>query len=192
MKMGEVLTALLGRDVFRFSGLQCEMAKDGEELVNRREEILARLMDRGLFVAAHKTKRRSFGTGSSRCLSSRARAKRRCRPHPDLVQSMFELRRPEDGSELMSFIHAVNWLYPVLPEVAELATRPRGLLGKCLRLQKAKSGRVGLNPPDWADERISAWECVGAHVAQMASIFRPKVGYQTLAVTDASDLHEGY
>lgn len=90
----EVLTGLTGRTCYIRVDVIMTCAKDAKELMCKLEQCLARLVEQGLFVAAHKAV--FFGDEIKqfrRLFSGDATL-----PDPDRVQGLLELSRPENGS----------------------------------------------------------------------------------------------
>ena len=81
-------------------------ARDAETLLTRVEAVLERLIERGLFAAAHKAVlfRREI-KWCGRIYSGEATIQ-----DPARVQGLLDLRRPETGGELMHFLQALNWV----------------------------------------------------------------------------------
>ena len=97
-----------------------------EILLKRLLAILDRLLERGLFAAAHKDiffrkEIKWFG----KILSGQTVS------HPEGTQGLSELRRPETAGKIVQFLQAINWMPTSLPELAELEAPLRALLEDC-------------------------------------------------------------
>lgn len=57
------------------------------------------------------------------------------------TQGLMEMQRPENVGELQQFIHGVNWMRTVLPNLAEVETPLKSLLEGCLR-HTSRTNRV--------------------------------------------------
>lgn len=87
---------------------------DGDGLLGRLEEILARLVNRELFAAAQK----AVISKNERKWCGRQFLGKVTRPDPDRILGLVELRRPETSGELLRVDHAVNWTCPAIPVLA--------------------------------------------------------------------------
>ena len=97
-------------------------------LLKRLLTILDRLLERGIFAAAHKVVFfRKETTWCGKILSGQTVSH-----DPERTQGLSELRRPETAGEVMQFLQAINWMRTSLFELAELKPPLRRLLEECL------------------------------------------------------------
>lgn len=106
-------------------------------------------------------------------------------PHPDRVQGLVELRQPLTAGKLMLFVHAVNWLFPALPELAKLEAPLRAMLEGCLqgrkRIRRA-ADRRRFSACEWTEEREGDWDRVRERVAQVISLVHRSKGLPSSGV----------
>ena len=98
-----------------------------EILFKRLLAILDRLLERGLFAAAHKAVFfRKEIKWRGKILSGQTVSH-----DPERTQGLSELRRPETAGELMQFPQAINWMRTSLPCLLYTSPSPRdGLLSR--------------------------------------------------------------
>lgn len=87
-------------------------ARHVDQLLRTLEEVLARLVNRGLFVAV------SFEDKMKLC--GRLHSGKITRPDPDRIQESMELRRLETSREPLQFIRAVERRWFAIPTLVEL------------------------------------------------------------------------
>ena len=83
------------------------------------------------------------------------------RPHPERIQGLVEMRRPEAVSELMQFLQAANWMRLSLPNMAKAISPLRALSERKLKgtthTKRVASHNV-ISEEDWSEEIQSAWQ----------------------------------
>ncbi|MEP0580138.1 MAG: reverse transcriptase domain-containing protein [Marinobacter sp.] len=171
-------------DVFFFADTE-------EALLQLLDDILERLENVGLFVAAHKC------TFFSRELvwCGKVYSNGVVSHDPARVQGLSEMRRPENAGELMQFLQAVNWLRTSLPRLAETVAPLRDFLEELLVGATRRTKRVARNrvikDTAWTEDRVRAWNAARGLVAQAVPLHHPRPGCVVLMFPDASDFHWG-
>ena len=151
-------------------------AEDEISLLCLLDEILGRLENVGLFVAAHKCTVFAhelvwWGKVYSDGVVSH---------DPARIQGLNDLNRPQTASELIQFLQAANWLRTSLPRMAEVVEPLRVfseqlMAGASRRTKRAARIRV-MQEDAWTLERVRAWRAVqgfgGASGAALSSSSR--------------------
>ena len=136
-----------------------------EILLKRLLVVFDRLLNRGLFGAAHKPvffRREIMGCGkilSGQTVSNDSEG----------TQGMIELHRPERAGELMQFLQVINWVITSLHELAEVEAPLRALLDACLRNTRGTETvavRRAIGRNEWTDERMAACDAVRLRVSE--------------------------
>ena len=180
-------------------GLDCEVwvddvvfwGKSATELMDTLDEILGRLEDAGLFVAAHKCT--FFDTSIHWC--GKVYSGGEVRHDPDRLSGLANMRRPETAGELMQFLQAVKWLRTSLPRMAEVVEPIRRLLEDHMVANPKRTKRVASNrsiaDTAWKPEVVKAWREAQDFVAHAVALSYPREGYAVMMFPDASDEYWG-
>ena len=160
------------------------------ELLERLERVLTRLMEHGLYAAAHKA---VFYREEVRWCG-KLYSGRTIRHDPERVQGLTDMRRPETARELQQFLCAINWMRTSLPGLAQTEKPLQDLLQRCLRnttkTRRAAAKRV-ITEMDWSTEIQLAWKSVKELVEHTVSLSHRQPGRAVLMFPDASDLFWG-
>ena len=136
-----------------------------EILFKRLLAILDRLLERGLFAAAHKAVFfRKEIKWCGKILSGQTVSH-----NPERTHGLSELRRPETAGELMKFLQAISWMRTSLPELAELNATLRALLEERLcntRRTKRVAARRAIGSNEWTAELMAALDPVRLRVSE--------------------------
>ena len=134
--------------------------------------ILDRLLERGLFAAAHKAVFfRKEIKWCGKILSGQTVSH-----DPEHTQGLSELRRPETAGKLMQFLQA-NWMRTSLPELAEFEAPLRALLEECLcntHRTKRLAARRAIGSNEWTDERMAARDAVRLQMSEAVRLHHSK------------------
>ena len=114
---------------------------------------------------------------------------------PFRLQGLSDMRRPEIATELMQFLHAMNWLCTSLPPIAEVVAPLRVFLeelmvGAARRTKRVAKNR-GIQPAAWTEDRQREWAEAKDLVAHAVTLFHPRPDCQVLMFPAASEFHWG-
>ena len=157
------------------------------ELMDHFSWVVKKLMEVGLFVAAHK-------------VTLYAREVKWCgklysgtgvRHDPERIRGLVEMRRPETVGELMQFLQAANWTRLSLPDMAEVVSPLRALLERELKgttRTKRVASRKVISEEDWSEEIQAAWQSSRELLEDAVQLNFRKQDFRVLMFPYASDL----
>lgn len=110
---------------------------------------------------------------------------------PKKRKALGELNLPNNGAELMQFIHAANWIRCSLPEFTRVFSPLQEWLNSLLSNGRRTSKRAKAIALTWNDERRNAFEQAKELIRNAVTQAHPKEQTTLCLFTDASDRHWG-
>jgi RNase H-like domain found in reverse transcriptase len=102
------------------------------------------------------------------------------------------MQRPELACDLVQFTRALNWMHTSIPNYAEVAAPPLGLLEDCCAdvagRTKKKLRQLSLTPK-WGPAHQRSFDQLKQHLADQTKFAFPKPDYDICQCTDASETH---
>ena len=160
------------------------------ELMDHFSWVVKKLMEVGLFVAAHKVT--LFAREVKWC--GKLYSGTGVRHDPERIRGLVEMRRPETVGELMQFLQAANCMRLSLPNMAEVVSPLRALLERKLKgttRTKRVASRKVISEEDWSEEIQAAWQSSRELLEDEVRLNFRKQDFRVLMFPDASDLFWG-
>ena len=131
--------------------------RDVWELMDHFSWVVKKLMEVGLFVAAHKV------TPYARGVKWRGNlyAGKVVRHDSERIRGLVEMFRPETVGKLMQFLQAANWMWLSLPNMTEVVSLLRALLERKLKgttRTKRVASRKVISQEDRSGQIQAAWQ----------------------------------